>query len=345
MNARVTKIHNAPNASTRLSESTLTTAGLDIGGTKIHGVLVAPGGDVIASLQVATRRGHDGVVHGAADVVEMLVAKAGLRIGDLAAVGAGVPGIVDPNDGVVRHAVNLGVGETPLPLADRLATLLGIPAVIDNDLNVAALGAAHLTTAGVVSTPVTAAAVATGGSTRPNLAMDLAYLSLGTGLAAGLVLDGVVRRGTGIAGEIGHIPFDPTGPVCPCGQRGCLELYGSGSAIESAWPATSGRPAAVELFEAAAAGNSAAVAVRDRYADAVAGAVRVLALSLDPRQVLLGGGVTRLGRPLLDVVRDALRRQSKHSPFLAAIDLPSRVALVPAGVPVAALGAAVLARS
>ena len=70
---------------------------------------------------------------------------------------------------------------------------------------------------------------------------DLAYLSLGTGLAAGFVLSGTLRRGAhGAAGEIGHVPVDPAGALCSCGQRGCLELSASGSALSAAWPADGG---------------------------------------------------------------------------------------------------------
>ncbi len=103
--------------------------------------------------------------------------------------------------GVVSHAVNLGLGDW-FPLAERLAARTGATVVVENDLNVATWGAHVLSGAD-----------------------DLAYVSLGTGLAAGFVLDGVLRRGAnGAAGEIGHVPVDPAGALCSCGQRGCLEL-------------------------------------------------------------------------------------------------------------------------
>jgi predicted NBD/HSP70 family sugar kinase len=259
--------------------------------------------------------------------VQGVVRQAGLDAAALSGVGVGVPGIVD-DDGTVRHAVNLGIDGDPLPFAARLSAELGVGVLVDNDLNVAALGAAHL---------------APRHDDRP---VDLAFLALGTGLAAGLVLDGAVRRGSGgTAGEIGHVPVDPAGPVCPCGQRGCLELYASGSAVDRLWPTTSGRPAPVELFEAAAAGDQAAVEARGRYADAVAAAVRMLVLSVDVRTVVLGGGVAQLGEPLLVAVRAALARQAAGSEFLASLGLPDRVRLAPGHVPVAAVGAAVLARS
>ncbi len=173
---------------------------------------------------------------------------------------------------------------------------------------------------------------------------DLAYLALGTGVAAGLVLDGMVRRGaSGAAGEIGHIPLVPDGLACPCGQRGCLEQYASGSALDAAWPSRTGRPSPVELFEAAAEGDPAALRLRDAFIGAVASAVRILVLTCDVRQVVLGGGVSALGAPLLAAVRSALTEQAASSPFLRAMGLAERVVLAPADLPLAAVGAALLA--
>ena len=98
--------------------------------------------------------------------------------------------------------------------ATELEARLGVPVAVENDVNVATLGAVALS--GI---------------------RDLVYLSIGTGLAAGLVLDGTLRRGaTGAAGEIGHVPIDPLGAVCQCGQRGCLETVASGRALAEAWP-------------------------------------------------------------------------------------------------------------
>ncbi len=304
----------------------LPTVGLDIGGTKTLAAVLGPGGDVLAQARLHTKRGAQAVVEVAARAVREVAAEAGVVVADLGGVGVGVPGLVSHDDGTVRYAVNVGIA-APFPLARRLSAELGVGVVLDNDLNIAALGAAHLA------------------PDAPGRPLDLAFLALGTGLAAGLVLDGAVRRGSGAAGEIGHIPIDPAGPVCPCGQRGCLELYASGTAVERLWPATSGRPAPVELFEAAAQGNPAAVAARDAYADAVAAGVRMLALSVDVRRVVLGGGVSQLGQPLLDAVQAALARQAGQSPFLASLHLADRVILAPHTVPVAAVGAAVLARN
>jgi len=292
--------------------------GLDIGATKTLGVLVDADGRVLEQVREATEPGADGVVRTA----ELVVA----HLGAAASVGLGIPGIVDIERGAVKHAVNLGVDGEWLPLRSELEARLGVPVAVENDVNVATLGAVALT--GI---------------------RDLVYLSIGTGLAAGLVLDGALRRGaTGAAGEIGHVPIDPHGAVCQCGQRGCLETVASGRALADAWhPTGSSRgdePPAQALFAAAAAGDLRAVEVRDRFAAGVADAVRTLCLAVDPATIVLGGGVSHLGAPLVEAVSDALRAQAASSPFLASLDLAGRVRVVPDDQPVAAIGAALLGR-
>jgi glucokinase len=299
-------------------------AGLDIGGSKVLGVLLDDDAAVRGTVRLPAGRGSDGVVRVAAEVVERLCAVAGLLPADLAGVGAGVPGLVDPLTGTVSHAVNLGIHDRGVELAPLLSTRLGgVPVAVENDLNVAALGAA--------------AALGLRG--------DLALLALGTGVAAGLLLGGELRRGQrGGAGEIGHLPYAPDGPVCPCGQRGCLELYASGSALDAAWPSRTGRPAGEEVFAAAAEGVLEAVRVRDAFAHAVAAAVRILVLSCDVEHVVLGGGVTEIGAPLLEAVAAQVRRQAEGSPFLRSLRIADRLLVVPRGVPVAPIGAALTAR-
>lgn len=298
--------------------------GLDIGGTKVLGVLLDAGATVRDSVRVPTRHGTDGVVSAAAEVVQRLCAGAGLSTADLTGVGAGVPGLVDPVTSEVSHAINLGIHDRGVALAPMLAARLqGVPVTVENDLNVAAVGAARVL----------------------GLRGDLAFLALGTGLAAGLLLGGQLRRGhRGGAGEIGHLPYATTGPLCPCGQRGCLELYASGSAIDAAWPSRSGRPAAAEVFAAASEGDTGAIAIRDRFTDAVAAAVRMLVLTCDVEHVVLGGGVAEVGAPLLEAVTRQVRRQADGSAFLRSLRIADRLQVVPGGVPVAPIGAALTAR-
>lgn len=299
--------------------------GLDIGGTKTEGVVVDADGAVLASLVRATPYGAAAVVEASSAIVTELLARTGVELAADRPVGVGIPGLVDVGSGAVKHAVNLGIDGEWLTLGSQLSQRLDHPVVIENDVNVAALG----------TTPLVPA-----GRTR-----DLAYLSIGTGLAAGLVLDGRLRRGVhGAAGEVGHLAVDPQGARCTCGQVGCLETIASGSAIEAAWPATDESGPATSLFRAADAGDPRAVEVVRRFAGAVATTIRVLCLTVDVESVVIGGGVAQVGAPLLRAVRTRLDEQAEESPFLASLALADRVLLVPPGYPAAAVGAALLGR-
>ncbi len=293
--------------------------GLDIGGTKTLGLVLDAEGAILAEVREPTEPGAQGIVRSAARVFEALRVATGQRLEG--AVGVGIPGVVDVRQGAVKHAVNLGVSGDWLPLRTLLAERLGVPVVLENDVNVAALGAAAL-----------------------DDASDLVYLSIGTGLAAGLVLEGRLRRGDhGAAGEIGHVPVDPNGTVCQCGQRGCLETIVSGSALAAAWPSVDVPPAQA-LFAAAQSGDPAAIAARDRFSAGAASAIRLLSLTVDPASIVLGGGVSQLGEPLRAAVAQALLEQAASSPFLASLDLAGRLRVVPSDYPVAAVGAAYLGR-
>jgi predicted NBD/HSP70 family sugar kinase len=295
-------------------------AGLDVGGSKTLAVAIDGDGRRVGTVRLPTR-GHDQLVASALEALARLGDQTGAGIDGFSAVGVGVPGIVEPASGRVRNAVNLGIDGVPVHLGEQLAHATRATVAVDNDVNAAALGTAA-SLAGVD---------------------DLAYLSVGTGIAAGFVIDGRLRRGRrGLTGEIGHIPIDPSGPLCECGQRGCLEAVASGPAIARRWPAGDGEAPATSLVVAAGRGEPAAVAVLDEVASHLALAVTVVALTVDPDVVVLGGGVAEAGPPLLAAVRAALRRRSETA-VVGAGDLPERIMLVPAGLPVGALGAAALA--
>ncbi len=290
--------------------------GLDIGGTKIDAVAVSPAGSVLDRVRVPTGFGPDAVVAETTAVIRSLVDRTGSTPD---AVGIGIPGLIDPGTGWVRHAVNLGLSE--IALGPVVAAATGVPVCVENDVNVAALGAAQ--------------------------AMQLdgahAYLNIGTGLAAGLVVDRRLWRGArGNAGEIGHIPVVPDGLPCVCGQRGCLETVASGSALAVAWPGHGGA-AATDLLDRAETGDPAAVAVRERFVSGVASAVRILVITTDVESVVIGGGLATLGERLLGPLRAEFDAAARTSAFAASLELSSRVVPAPIDQPLAALGAAFLA--
>jgi glucokinase len=300
-------------------------AGLDIGGTKTLAVAADASGAIVATTRAPTRAGDAATVAAhATETVSQLADAAGISVSDLAAIGVGLPGMVDVVTGQVRHAVNLGIDGRPVDLGRHVREAAGVPTLVVNDVDAAAVGALRL--------------LGTGD--------DLAYLSIGTGVAAGLVLDGHLRRGgRGAAGEIGHVVVDPAGPTCPCGQRGCLEALVSGPAIARRWAVPAGEPLTAHLVGAASAGDPKAVALLREIAGHLASAVALLALTVDPDVVVLGGGVAEAGEPLADAVRAVLAERAAASSMLADLDLPARLVVLPSGAAAGAIGAALLARS
>lgn len=292
--------------------------GLDIGGTKTDAVVIDAEGRLLHRVRMLTGLGPDQVVATAMLAVEELSALADVPVNGFASIGIGIPGMVDATSGRVAHAVNLEIED--LDLGGILAYRLGLAVSVENDVKAAALGAAHLL-----------------GATG-----SLAYLNLGTGVAAGIVVDGRLWRGsTGIAGEVGHISVDPDGPRCACGQYGCVEVLASGGSLSKEWGGSHEYPV-LDLFDAADRGDERAIGLRRRLGHGAAAALRILALTVDVDQVVIGGGLSSLGERLQIVVRDALVESALDSPFLASLHLEDRVELVPSGSPVAAIGAALV---
>ena len=292
--------------------------GLDVGGTKTDAVLVDPAGTVGARIRLATGWGADAVTATVVEAVGRLATAAAVPTSAFSTVGVGIPGQVDPVVGAVSHAVNLGIEY--LDLAEAAGRALGLPVHVENDVKAAALGAAALY----------------GG------AGTMAYLNLGTGVAAGIVRDGALVRGSrGGAGEVGHISVDPNGPRCRCGQRGCIEALAGGGAVAARWARAGAFPVR-DVFDAADAGDPIALSLRGDLAYGVASAVRVLVLTDDVDTVVLGGGVSTLGARLLGDVTEVLEKSAAESAFLRSLNLPQRLEILPAGSPAAALGAALV---
>lgn len=296
--------------------------GFDVGGTKADAVVVAAGDEIVARLRRPTGWGPTAVVATITEMAHELGSAVGIPASGFDSIGIGMPGQVAPGSATVTHAVNLGVDE--LDLGTAVGGALGVPVAAENDVKAAAIGAYALHGAG-----------------RPR-ADTMAYLNLGTGIAAGFVKNGRLWRGArGTAGEVGHISVDPNGPLCRCGQRGCIETFCGGGAIAEHW----GRPAALpvlDVFDAADAGDADARALRDGMAYGAASAIRVIVLAGDVETVVLGGGVTALGDRMLSRVVDELDAGAAASPFLRSLRLAERVELLPPGSPAAALGAALI---
>lgn len=294
-------------------------AGLDIGGTKTCAVLLGSNGELTAVARVPTdASGPDGVYKSAKRALKELASSASVRVFD--SLGIGIAGIVDNQKGTVAHAVNLSIGEEPLAIGPLLEDRFQAAVNVENDVNASAFGAFTQM----------AACESIG---------DLAYLSIGTGIAAGLVLNGHIYRGKrGIGGEIGHFPAVSDGPECRCGLRGCFEAVASGTAIDRVWPVAEGRNSAPELFSAAQF-DEAAARIANEIADHLARAIYLLAIAYDIDVIVVSGGVAEAGPLFYEALDAGLERLGRKSAFVRSLALRSRLRPSPGG-PIGAIGAA-----
>ncbi|MFP5225726.1 MAG: ROK family protein [Actinomycetota bacterium] len=255
--------------------------GIDIGGTKLAGAAVDERGQILARKELPSSARNDvTIVSGVAKLVDELKAIAPRVKG----VGIGCAGLIDDRSGVVVTSPNLPLRD--IGLRDMLSTRVGLPVILENDANVAAVGEA-LVGAGAGRSPVLC-------------------VTVGTGIGGGIVVDGRLLRGAnGFAGEVGHMVVDPDGPVCACGSKGCLEAMASGNALGRVALERIEDPAAVALRERRDAGakvTGALVGALAADGDPFAGSIIIeagrwlglglanLANLLDPEVIVVGGG-------------------------------------------------------
>jgi glucokinase len=310
-------------------------AGVDVGGSSIAVLITDSNLQVRGRYAMPTRKGDpDGAGRQIAEAVRRACLEAGVDPAQLAAVGVGVPGRVDPANGTVTLALNLGWALVPLRY--DVEALLGVPCSIENDVRAAARG---LVDRGVLG-PVE----------------NLVYISVGTGISAGVVVDSRLHAGVhSLAGEIGHIVIDARGDACVCGLRGCLETVATGPAIaaRAAAAIAGGRASslsgidpltAADVHAAARSGDALALETVEAAGQALALVIYHIALMLDVERVCLGGGVSQAGATFLDPVHRELDR-FRSSSELAADALPNDlVHLLPPGSEAGAWGAVLLAR-
>jgi glucokinase len=308
--------------------------GVDVGGTKVAVLVVDGNYSVLSQIMLPTiLDSPQATLASITQAVQQGVEQAGASLDCVAAVGVGVPGRVDTGTGLVRRAVNLGWEE--LPVGQLLSVQLGVPCLLENDVTLAAIGAQHYM----------------GGKATRNMA----YVSVGTGIAAGLVLDGRIYRGAhGLAGEIGHMIIAPGGPRCQCGAHGCLEAVAAGPAIarlgeEAAL--SSGdtllrrhRPVTAEaVYQAARDGDAVAIAIIRKVSGYVALALQQLIVAYDVECIVFGGGVSREGVTFLRPILAELARLREHSVLTGEMLGPDMIRILPPDYDAGAWGAVLLA--
>jgi len=273
---------------------------VDLGGSKILSVIAEDDGRRLGEDRRSTsaEEGPELVLERVVGSLEEALAKAGLQQGDLAAVGICSPGPCDIGVGVICSAPNLP-GWQDVPICRYVEERMGVPTRLENDATAAAVGE-HVYGAG-------------------RGCRHVIYMTVSTGIGGGLVIDGRLYRGaTGVAAELGHMTIDPHGPVCGCGNRGCLEALASGTAIAargeelvaqggSALLAKlaqeQGRLTAETVAQAAGQGD---IACQDiiRRAGYYLGIGFASYLNIfNPELIIIGGGLAKVGDLLLAPAR------------------------------------------
>ncbi|MEG1535383.1 MAG: ROK family protein [Clostridia bacterium] len=294
-------------------------AGIDIGGTNIKMGLVDKNGKVLVSnlFKTGAERGYSAVVNDIVENLNLLCAKSDMQVSDLLGIGIGIPGVTDTQNGVVVSAANIGWHK--IALAQDIEKKLGVKCVIGNDANCACLGEQKF------------------GSGKE--LQNIVFITLGTGIGSGIVIDGKLFCGVGGAGaEAGHMLLMFDGEQCNCGHKGCWERYASVTAlIQQTELAIEQNPTSIlakiaggkdkingkTVFDAAELGDPVADKVIANYLKYIAEGLISLANLLHPEAFIIGGGISHEGDKIMRPVEKILNTYLEKSGFLPHISVIS----------------------
>lgn len=289
--------------------------GIDVGGTTVKCGLFQTDGTLVEKWEIPTRKENKGehILPDVAETIQNKISEKGIDKTQVVGVGVGIPGPINAQ-GEAACAVNLYWGFKPV--ARELSELTGLPAKAGNDANVAALGEAWKGAAA--------------GS------QNVIMVTLGTGVGGGIISDGRIVAGAhGAGGEIGHanICHDEE-EACNCGNSGCLEQYASATGIvrlaKKALAESSEESAlrnkenieAKDVLDAFKAGDALAVRVMDEVGEKLGGALGIFAAVVDPDAIVIGGGVSKAGQPLIDLIEKHYKKYAfslcKDTPIVIA---------------------------
>ena len=269
--------------------------GIDLGGTNIKGGIVKADGEIIHKDMIPTGAGREytEIIKDIAGLINRMLADTALDISDIKSIGVGNPGTCDADAGVVICASNIGFEN--VPMRDELSKYFSVPIFIENDANCAALGEY---------------------SVLEEKAENIVFITLGTGIGGGLILNGKLYTGkNGTAAEVGHMIIAANGNKCNCGAKGCWETYASVTALikqtkeyikenpdsplaEAGSEGVTGRTA----FELAKKGDVGAGKVVGKWIDYVTTGVLSIINLLQPEFLIIGGAISKEGKYLLDPI-------------------------------------------
>jgi len=289
--------------------------GVDIGGTTEKMGLFTTGGELLEKWEIPTDTSENGahILGDIAKAIESKMQEKGIEKGQISGIGMGVPGPVD-EDGVVHKCVNLGWGV--FNIEETMSQMTGLPCKAGNDANVAALGEMYRG----------------GGAGSKNMVM----ITLGTGVGGGIIVNGKILAGcNGAAGEVGHFTVNEDEPeTCGCGKHGCLEQYASARGIanmakkklavttEESVLRKCQDVTAKDIFDGAKAGDDFSLSLVDELGKMIGKACSYIACVTNPEVFVVGGGVSKAGTILTDVIRKHFREYAFHAsretPFVLA---------------------------
>ncbi|MBU5265951.1 ROK family glucokinase [Virgibacillus proomii] len=309
--------------------------GIDIGGTAAKLGLISNEGDILDKWQIPTNTNDGGIhiIHDIWDSITKKIEAKGMKQGQILGIGIGAPGFIEDETGFIYEAVNIGWRD--YPLGDLLKKRAQLPVFVENDANVAALGENWRGSGHQVA--------------------NLIAITLGTGVGGGIIANGRIINGeAGLGGEIGHIIIEKDGASCNCGKKGCLETIASATGIvrqakqkAEEFPksklasiiATNGTITAKDVFQLAAEGDQDAEQIVARTADVLGEVIATMGVILNPAKVLIGGGVSKAGEPLLSAIREAFDRYA-----LPKVNQTCELALAQLGNDAGIIGAAYLVK-
>jgi glucokinase len=281
--------------------------GCDLGGTKLRAALVdVEAGVVLYQMSIPTlaREGHEAVMQRMADLCLQVIQASGTKDDEVGGIGIGVPGVYDPDKGETLFLPNLPGTWPHVPLAATLEKLTDLPVAILNDVRSITYGEWCFGAGKGVDT--------------------LAVLAVGTGIGGGLVINGQLHLGIGgSGGELGHMVIDYNGPRCGCGNYGCLEALASGPAIAAMGMKAVAQGLTTTLGEltgydmnritpeliakAALAGDEVARDIYEKAGFYLGVAASSICAAVSPRRIIIGGGVAKTGKLLIDPLERTMR--------------------------------------
>lgn len=296
--------------------------GVDLGRTQIRAAVVRDG-EILAFVSGPTGRddGLEAVLGRMKDAVRGVLSKAGMTTEDIAGIGIGCPGPMNSKLGIVYNPPNFK-GWNNVPLRQIFQDEFKVPVAIGHDVKVAVLGEY------------------TYGAGKG--AEYLIYVTISSGIGAGLMFEGRILEGaTGTAGEIGHASIDAFGTPCGCGSYGCFEVLSSGIALgrQATELVEKGQAESLRQYaesvgqslpyegkfvgKAAEAGDPVAKELIDRAATYMGVSIANLVNSFNPNIIVIGGGVTNLGEPLFNKIREVAEKRAFVNPYKAVKIVPA----------------------